>query len=125
MEELNDLRTKYGLGEYDLDTFLMGGNPEFLPSVAEKADHTEYGRLLRAMNSMRASAQGIYIHNQVKLYCQANALSYSGEGVDVTAPATSEYAFRHYEVLRDTSGSWVRHYRDTMVVTPWRAITYS
>jgi hypothetical protein len=103
----------------------MSSNLDQLPSTAPKADKDEYATLLRSANSMRASAQGIYIHNGVNRYCGNNSLQYFTTGIDVVAPKDAQYVERRYEVLRDTDGSWQRHYRATMTGNSWRAITYT
>ena len=127
VNEMIALRTKYSLPSVTLENYLNGQNFSPLPSTASVEDRTRDGQLIRSAAALRASAQGIYIHNEVNRYCGRKGFSYSTVGVDVTVAADTGkgYVERRYEILRDTEGCWQRHYRETMNTVSWRAIVYN
>jgi Pretoxin HINT domain len=127
VNEMIALRNNYGLPSITVDNFLNGQNFSLLPPTTTQADRTRDGQLLRLAASLRASAQGMYIHGRVKVYCNTRGYTYSDVGVDVVVAAESAggYVERRYEILRDTDGCWQRHYRQTMNTISWRGIVYT
>jgi hypothetical protein len=121
---VNTLRAQYGLAAIDPNDFLTGASVSQLPATATQADKDSYGKALRMANSMRASAEGIYVHRLIGVYCQNRGYTYSTTGIDITVQSSTGRTLR-YEVLRDTSGSWNAHFRDNMTGNDWRALTYT
>jgi hypothetical protein len=69
-----------------------------------------------------SGAKGAYIHQRMQDQFDgvANGYHVSTEGIDIVHIQTGI----HFEVLRDTAGSWTAHYRPALQGAPWRALTY-
>ncbi|MDY3557152.1 polymorphic toxin-type HINT domain-containing protein, partial [Gemmata sp. JC717] len=83
-----------------------------------KKDH---GKAIKTANFQRGGAKGEYIHKQMQNEFDGNGFHVSSEGIDILHIQTGI----HFEVLRDTAGSWSAHYRPALTGAAWRALAYN
>jgi hypothetical protein len=126
----NQIYAQLNMPQVDVNDFLSGAaNLPHLQSATPvgwtTAAYTQLKRDHRAAiltaNFQRGGAKGEYIHQRMQDQFDGNGYDVSTEGIDIRHRQTGI----HFEVLRDTAGSWTAHYRPALQGAPWRALTYT